>query len=62
MVGGRRAECPIACNDAHAAAKDGCEEGACANGELMCPDNPLGEPPPTINQKIFYENKICLGQ
>lgn len=47
MVGGRRAECPIACNDAHAAANDGCEEGACANGELMCPDNPLGEPPPT---------------
>ena len=49
MVGGRRAECPIACNEAHAAAKDGCEEGACANGELICPDNPLGEPPPTIN-------------
>lgn len=44
VVGGRRAEWPIACRDAQAAAKDGCAECACANGEVPCPDKPLTEP------------------
>lgn len=47
VVGGRRAEWPIACNDAQAAAKDWCEEGACAKGVWTCPDKPLIEVPLT---------------
>ena len=45
VVGGRRAEWPMACKEAQAAAKDGWEEGECENGELICPGKPLIEPP-----------------
>ena len=58
VVGGRRAEWPIACKEAQAAAKDGWEEGECENGELICPGKPLIEPPTKVWEiRAFYDNR-----